>query len=67
MIELIFLACLGAPPENCEERSLVYTDVSPVACLMGAQPELARWVSTHPRWRVARWRCAYVRQDQKDA
>ena len=67
MIELVFIACLSASPVDCEERSLLYTDITPMACLMGAQPELARWAETHPRWRIASWRCAILQQDQKDA
>ena len=67
MIELIFVVCLSATPTNCEERSLLYTDISPMACLMGAQPELAKWTQSHPRWQIERWRCAAVRQAQQDA
>ncbi len=66
MIELIFVVCLSASPTDCEERSLLYTDISPMACLMGAQPELAKWTETHPRWQIERWRCAMVRQAQQD-
>lgn len=58
MIELVFIACLLSAPDRCEERSLQYVNVSsPMACMMGAQPELARWLESHPRWRVTRWSC----------
>lgn len=58
MIELVFTACLLAAPDRCEERALQYVDIrSPMACVMGAQPELAKWVEAHPKWRVARWAC----------
>ena len=67
MIELIFIACLSASPEDCEERSMIYTDISPMTCLTGAQPELAKWVQSHPRWHVARWRCSAIRQGEKEA
>ena len=67
MIELVFIACLSASPVDCEERSLLYTDLAPLACVMGAQPELARWVQTHPRWRIHSWRCATLQNFQKDA
>ncbi len=67
MIELIFVVCLSATPTNCEERSLLYTDISPMTCLMGAQPELAKWTQSHTRWQIERWRCAVVRQAQQDA
>lgn len=57
MIELAFVACLSASPMTCEPQSLLYTDLSPMTCMMGAQPALARWVETHPKYTVARWQC----------
>ena len=66
MIELLFVACLATSPEDCREHSLLYTDVTPMACMMGAQPELAKWAETHPRWTVGRWKCKYVNTAQKD-
>ena len=67
MIELLFVACLSASPTDCEERSLIFTDVTPRQCLMGAQPELAKWVSTHPQWQITRWRCQNLQTAEKDA
>ncbi|MDU9005763.1 hypothetical protein QO231_18185 [Sedimentitalea todarodis] len=66
MIELIFIVCLAGTPGDCEKRSLLYTDVTPMTCMMRAQPELANWISTHPRWKIARWACQTVRQDEHD-
>ncbi len=66
MIELIFIACLSTAPGQCRERSLLYADISARVCVMRAQPELARWAEAHPRWRVARWRCAPVRPGGRD-
>ena len=60
MIELLFVACLASAPTECRERSLVFSDVAPMQCLMGAQPELAKWASTHPKFRVQSWRCRTV-------
>ncbi|ETX28679.1 hypothetical protein [Roseivivax isoporae] len=67
MIELFFVACLGSAPAQCEERSLVYTDLTPMACMMGAQPELAKWVDTHPRYTIARWQCRWLQTADQDA
>lgn len=61
MIELVFLACLSAAPAQCEEKSLLYTDISPMTCMMGAQPALAQWLESHPRYQVARWKCQMQR------
>ncbi|SIO47167.1 hypothetical protein SAMN05444722_2382 [Rhodovulum sp. ES.010] len=69
MIELVFIACFSAAqtaPGLCEERSLIFTEISPMTCTMGAQPELARWVRTHPDWTISRWTCRYLDTAQKD-
>lgn len=58
MISLVFVVCLAAQPDACEERSLAYLEpISPMECLMRAQPELAVWAEEHPVWRVRRWSC----------
>lgn len=57
MIELVFVACLSAAPTTCERRAMQFADLTPAACTMGAQPELARWVGEHPDWRIQRWTC----------
>ncbi len=67
MIELLFVACLSTAPEQCQERSLLFTDVSTMNCLMGAQPELAKWTQTHPRYTVAGWKCRNLRPGERDA
>lgn len=60
MIELVFVACMMQSPDACQERSMVYVDVAPMTCVMGAQPELAKWVQTHPHWQVIQWKCRAV-------
>ena len=60
MIELVFVACLLSAPERCEEKALLFADVTPMACMMGAQPQLAQWAETHPKWSIARWSCRLV-------
>lgn len=62
MTELFFLVCLAASPDVCEERALQYLDVSLGACVMQAQPQLARWSEEHPGWAVRRWSCRAVGQ-----
>ena len=57
MSELLFVVCLLASPDVCEERSMQYLDVSPRSCVLAAQPELARWIGEHPGWRIRRWSC----------
>lgn len=67
MIELIFVACLSSAPADCQERSLLYTDVTPMACMMGAQPELAKWVNQHPNMRISSWKCQMVQTAEQEA
>ena len=63
MIELVFIACLYAAPDVCRENNLVFIEaISPRTCMMQAQPQLAKWVENHARWRIARWRCQAVGQ-----
>ncbi len=66
MIELLFIACLANDPTQCRERSLLFTGVTPAQCLMGAQPELAKWVNTHPGDRIKSWRCRTVNTAEMD-
>lgn len=67
MIELAFIACLAASPDICQRRSLVYADLTPMACMMGAQPELAKWIAAHPQLRIKRWSCRMVGTGERDA
>ncbi len=60
MIELLFVTCLNVSPNDCRERSMLFTDVTPMACMMGAQPELAKWANEHPNWNVGGWKCQQV-------
>ena len=68
MIELVFIACLISSPDRCEERGLQFINVpSPMACMMSAQPQLARWAERNPKWEVARWRCRFVGSEGQEA
>ena len=31
--------------------------MSPMTCMMQAQPELAKWANEHPKWQVSKWKC----------
>ncbi len=66
MIELLFVACLSTAPDQCQERSLVFTGITPVQCLMGAQPELAKWATSHPNQDIKSWRCRTVSFAEQD-
>lgn len=66
MIELLFVACLSTASDECIEESLVYVEMSPMACMMAAQPELAKWTEAHPNYRIAKWRCRMVSFAERD-
>ncbi len=67
MIELMFVVCLSASPQDCEKRSLYYSDISHQACMLGAAPTLAKWVVDHPQWHLARWACRARDKSERDA
>ena len=67
MIELLFVACVAAEPSDCRERSLLFTDISPMVCMMGAQPELAKWSAQNPEFTIRKWRCQAVSFTERDA
>ena len=64
MIELVFVACLVSAPTECQEQSLLDTDISPMTCMMAAQPQLAQWAEQHPTYTVGRWSCRFVTSAQ---
>jgi hypothetical protein len=66
MVELLFLACLSSEPANCQEQSLLYDGITPMTCMMGAQPALAEWIGDHPQFRIARWSCRAFNPGEKD-
>ncbi len=70
MIELVFIACLKTNPEACEQKILSYVEetgaANPGSCLMRAQPELAIWITEHPAFTVASWRCEEAPESRAD-
>jgi hypothetical protein len=67
MIELLISVCLIHQPATCKDVHLSYVAeaLTPYACLMRAQPELARWAEAHPKWRIEKWRCQDPKQVAK--
>lgn len=63
MIALVFVACMQSDPNVCREQNLLFAEeMTPMACLMHAQPRLAEWIETHPGWRIGSWRCGRPEQ-----
>jgi hypothetical protein len=59
MLELLIGVCLIDDPARCKSVSLVYAAeaLTPMQCVMRAQPEMAKWVGEHPGWKITRWTC----------
>ncbi|MGK7651966.1 hypothetical protein ACSQ76_05970 [Roseovarius sp. B08] len=67
MVELVFLTCRLFDPSECLERELLFYDVSLMACMMGAQPVMAKWASENPVWQVYSWKCRTVQSAEVKA
>lgn len=67
MMELLFIACIGAVEPVCEERSIgQLPEVSLMSCLFTAPRRLAEWTETHPDHQITRWSCSYRQPGQRD-
>lgn len=62
MIELILSTCLVADPVRCKDVTLSFAEaaVTPHACMLYGQSEIAKWMEGHPNWSVTHWRCGRV-------
>lgn len=67
MMELMFIACLGASEPVCEERVIAQLpEVSLIGCLFTAPQRLAEWSESHPGYQVTRWSCGYRQPGERD-
>ena len=68
MIELVISVCMLSQPEHCKDVHLTYSDqnLTPYQCVMRGQPEMAKWIESHPKWRIHKWRCGRARTAQRD-
>jgi len=62
VIELVFIACVAKQPETCEEHSFQFVDITPMTCVMGAQPALAQWGTLNPQYVIKSWKCQNTSQ-----
>lgn len=60
---LYFTACMATAPDTCEARRLPLDVADATACAHVAQPQLARWIGTHPEYRITAWRCGSPPRD----
>ena len=65
-IDIIVTVCAVLSPTVCQETHLTfYSRGSLHQCVMAAQPYIAQWVGEHPKWNAVRWRCEYLRGNDK--
>ena len=59
VIELLLAVCLIDNPATCKNVSLTYLAeaLTPMQCMMRAEPEIAKWITDHPGWRTRRFTC----------
>ncbi len=60
---LYFTACLSQALDTCESKRMPLDVGNAKACLGVAQPQLARWIDTHPDYRITAWRCGSPPRD----
>ena len=55
MIELLLAVCLIDNPATCKDVSLTYSAeaLTPMQCVMRAEPEIAKWITEHPGWQTS--------------
>lgn len=61
MFEIVVAVCLLADPGKCKDVHLSYAAegaaLTPHACMMYGQSEIAKWAEGNPNWQVIRWSC----------
>lgn len=67
LVDLILTVCLASNPNQCREEHLYFESRgSLMHCMSLAPAEIVKWSNEHPKYKVARWKCAYPKR-QKDA
>ena len=60
LVDLILTVCLISDPSRCHTEHLHFEGRGDLLqCTFLAPPQIAKWTEAHPKFRVARWRCAY--------
>lgn len=64
-MELVLMVCLMNTPVDCRDEHLTLSVelMTPQQCMLGAQPAMAEWSASHPKYRIERWRCGQPRAE----
>ena len=67
MIEVVIAVCLISEPNRCKDVSLPFMEqhVTPYACHLYGQSEIAKWLAAHPGWEPKRWTCRRAKLEAK--
>lgn len=58
-INILIYVCLLSSPDVCEERSIPMSEAGSLSqCYYWAQPHIAAWSTTHPKYKIMKWTCA---------
>ena len=59
MIELLVAVCQINNPNTCKDVSLIFSAeaLTPMQCVMRAEPQIAKWINEHPGWQTKRFTC----------
>ena len=68
MVQLVLIYCLISNGNACIERRPMLEDIDGISiCMMAGPPNAAQFVSLHPTYRLARWRCEVGKRPEKAA
>jgi hypothetical protein len=58
-VALVLTVCMLSDPGQCQDQELIFESHGSLAqCMFEAPPYIAEWATTHPQWKVTRWKCA---------
>ncbi len=68
MVQLVLIYCLLADNKSCiEKRPVTELPLSPMECLIQAQPMAAAFLEEHPAYQLNSFRCEVNKPDEKSA
>ena len=57
-VALILTVCSISDAKDCRTEELLFESHGSLRnCMFEAVPYIASWTETHPKWKVARWKC----------
>ena len=68
MVQLVLVYCLMADARSCvERRPVTEFPLTPMACMVSAQPEAASYLREHPAYQLTSFRCEINKPVEKQA